>query len=280
MPSSIFAKTLWGGSQTHPRHFLGERTTVSTLSTQINRQRFFWALAVAIFLLLSLTSSPARADAGPKPGMDFTFEFDGDASDIIAGEMYECDQADCSDAELLPELGPQGFRCATNTCDSIAYGYADYHKIRITFADGRTLESNIFEKKAFNAVYTVAVTDSSLEVKEKWKPFGFCFCGSALLLTLVLETLVGGIYFNLFGLPKAMLGWVPLVSLVTLPAVWYAFPLLPLPDFWVTGLSEGFAFSAEAGLLFLAFRGGISLKHIISLSLLMNFVSFITGLAL
>jgi hypothetical protein len=253
---------------------------MSTFSLQAKRQRFFWALAAAMFLLLSLTSSPARADAGPKPGMDFAFEFDGDASDIITGEMYECNKADCSDAVLLEELGPQGFRCTTTTCDSIAYGFADYHKIRITFSDGRVLESNVFEKKAFNAVYTVTVTDRSLEVKEKWKPFGFCFCGSALLLTLVLETLVGGIYFNLFGLPKAMLGWVPLVSLVTLPAVWYVFPLLPLPDFWVTSISEGFAFSAEAGLLFLAFRGGVSVKHILGLTFLMNLFSFLAGLAL
>ncbi len=249
-------------------------------SIGIRWQPVLWALAVAFFLLLSLTSRPVQADVGPKPEMDFEFEFEDQASDILAGEMYECEQPDCSDAVLLEELGPQGFRCTTITCNSIAYGYADYHKIRITFADGRSLESNIFEKKSFNAEYTVRVTETSLEVKEKWKPFGFCFCGSALLLTLVLETMIGGIYFNLFGLPRALLGWVPLVSLVTLPAVWYAFPLLPLPDFWVTGLSEGFAFSAEAGLLFLAFRGGISLKHIISLSLLMNLISFLAGLAL
>jgi len=249
-------------------------------SNEFNRQRLYWALVVVIFLLFSLTAIPVKADVGPKPGMDFTFEFDGNASDITAGEMYECDQSDCSDARLLEELGPQGFRCTTTTCNSIAYGYADYHKIRITFADGRVLESNVFEKDAFNAVYTVTVTETSLQVKEKWKPFGFCFCGSALLLTLVLETLIGGMYFNLFGLPKAMLGWVPLVSLVTLPAVWYVFPLLPLPDFWVTGLSEGFAFSAEAGLLFLAFRGGVSLKHILGLTFLMNLLSFLAGLAL
>jgi hypothetical protein len=253
---------------------------MNPLSIGSKHGRFFWALSAAILLLLSLTSGPAQADAGPKPGMSFTFSFDGTASDISAGEMYECSQSDCSDAELLAELGPQGFRCTASTCSSIAYGYADYHKIRISFADGRVLESNVFEKDAFNAVYTVQVTETNLKVKEKWKPFGFCFCGSALLLTLVLETLVGGIYFNLFGLPKAMLGWIPLVSLATLPVVWYAFPLLHLPDLWVTGLSEGFAFSAEAGLLFLAFRGGVPGKHIIGLAFMMNLVSFTAGLAL
>lgn len=251
--------------------------TISAVNGKLN---LVWALITAIFLVLSLTNGTARADAGPKPGMDFTFEFEGDASDIVSGELFECFQSDCSDAALLEELGPQGFRCSTVSCDSITYGYIDYHKIRITFADGRVLESNIFEKKAFNAEFIVTVKEDSLEVKEKWKPFGFCFCGSALLLTLVLETLVGGIYFNLFGLPKAMLGWVPLVSLVTLPVVWYAFPLLPLRDVWVTGLSEGFAFSAEAGLLLLAFRGGVSLKHILALSFLMNLLSFTAGLAL
>ena len=122
---------------------------MNALSNEYNRQRLYWAMVVVTFLLLSLTSGPVRADVGPKPAMDFTFAFEGEASDITIGEMYECDQSDCSDAALLEELGPQGFRCTTNTCNSIAYGYADYHKIRITFADGRVLESNIFEKDAF-----------------------------------------------------------------------------------------------------------------------------------
>lgn len=244
-----------------------------------NRHQVLWLLA-ALFFLLSGLVRPVQADVGPKPGMDFGFEFEGEPSEILAGELYECFQSDCSDAKLLEELGPQGFRCTADSCASLAYGYLDYNKIRITFADGRTLESNIFGKKAFNAVYTVTVTENSLEVKEKWKPLGFCFCGSAFLLTLLLETLLAGAYFNLFGLPRLLLGWVPLVSLVTLPVVWYVFPLLPLPEVWVTGLSEGFAFSAEAGLLFLAFRGGVSFKHILSLSFLMNFLSFAAGLTL
>ena len=240
----------------------------------------FRVLAVFIMLLIGRPVQPVHAEAGPKPGMDFSFSFDGDASDITGGELLECNQADCMDAAPLPQLGPQGFTCTVNSCSSIAYGYADYHKLRITFADGRTLESNIFQKKAFSANYTVKVNKDTLEVKEIWNPLGWCFCGSALPLTLVLETLLASLYFALFGLPKALLGWVPMVSLFTLPVVWYAFPLLPLSDTWVTGLSEGFAFSAEAGLLFLTFRGVVPVKHVISLSFLMNLVSFLAGLAL
>lgn len=240
----------------------------------------FRVLVVLIVLLVGWPVRQVHADAGPKPGMDFSFAFDGDASDITGGELLECNQADCADAAPLPQLGPQGFSCTVNSCSSIAYGYSDYHKLRITFADGRTLESNIFEKKAFSANYTVKVGKDSLEVKEIWNPLGWCFCGSALPLTLVVETLLASLYFAIFGLPRTLLGWVPVVSLITLPIVWYAFPLLPIRDIWVTGLSEGFAFSAEAGLLFFAFRGMIPIKHVISLSFLMNLVSFLVGLAL
>ena len=51
---------------------------MNALSNEFNRQRLYWVLAAVTFLLLSLTVNPVQADAGPKPGMDFTFTFEGE----------------------------------------------------------------------------------------------------------------------------------------------------------------------------------------------------------
>jgi hypothetical protein len=104
-----------------------------------------------------------------------------------------------------------------------------------------------------------------------------CFCCPSVLVTLVLETVVASAYLSLFRLPGVMLAWVPMCSLFTLPAVWLAFPLLPLPSGWTIGLSEVFAVVVEGVLLYgLALRGK-RWKHAAALSLAMNAGSFLVG---
>jgi hypothetical protein len=76
------------------------------------------------------------------------------------------------------------------------------------------------------------------------------------------------------------LGWVPLGSALTIPIVWFVFPLLPLSSGWVVSLSEAFAVAFEAGLIYLATRRATSLRHAAALSLLMNGTSFLVGLLL
>jgi hypothetical protein len=108
----------------------------------------------------------ALADTGPKPTMEFTFTQDAGEAElsITSGELLECDQPDCADAQPLPELGPQGFRCEIDTCSAMAYGFSDYHKLSIQFSDGVTRESNVFKTAGFDSVYTVTVGPSDLQV--------------------------------------------------------------------------------------------------------------------
>jgi hypothetical protein len=126
-------------------------------------------IAVVSFLAMA-TVAPfrtARADTGPKPTMDFAFTYQvSPAPTIISGILYECYQADCSDAQPLMEAGPQRFTCNPDGCSSLAYGYSDYHRIRIVFSDGVTRQSNIFGKTYFDASYQVTVRDNDLLVKE------------------------------------------------------------------------------------------------------------------
>lgn len=158
---------------------------------------FFFAL------LVFMSSQVALADTGPKPTMDFQFrqEMTGEVPvAITAGILYECDQPDCSDAAPIEELGPQGFRCAVNSCSAIAYGFAPYHRIEIEFSDGKTRQSNVFETAGFESKYLVTIRPQDLLVETRFSLGGFprtaillitCFCavvgvGLVLGLTVLL----------------------------------------------------------------------------------------------
>ena len=231
-----------------------------------------WLIAA----LLLLPSAPAWADVGPKPSMSFTFKYEGDPIAIVEGQLIECEDETCTSAKPLEEAGPQRFSCSETECSSIAYGYADYHKLVITFADG-TRESNVFTKKAMAARYQVTVSEDGLQVQEVRNPIGRLCCPS-IFVTLVLETLVAVGYLRAFSLPQAALGWVPLASVFTLPVVWLGFPQLRLASGWITGLSEGFAVLFETGFLYLATWRSLSLRHALLLSLIMNAASFLAGM--
>jgi hypothetical protein len=109
-------------------------------------------------------SMPALADIGPKPTMAFTFAADVPGLGIVKGELLQCAKADCSDAQPLRPLGPQHVYCNGLSCNALAYGFSPYGQLRITFSDGRTLTSNVFQPAGFNAKYRVQVSPSQLAV--------------------------------------------------------------------------------------------------------------------
>ncbi len=234
-----------------------------------------FVVVTSVLLLLPVAS--ARADIGPKPSMEFSFEYEIESLPIVGGQLIECEDAACETGEPLEDAGPQGFACAANTCSSMAYGYAPYHKLVIEFED-RVRESNVFTKRASEAYFRVTVSETALEVEEVRG--GVRSCCSGLLFTLVLETLVASAYLSFFRLPRAALGWAPLSSLLSLPVVWLVFPRLPLSAGSIVALSETFAVLFETGLIYLVARRLLPLKHVAALSLLMNGASFLFGLAL
>jgi hypothetical protein len=124
-------------------------------------------ISLLYFMLIGIFLHPQAvlADTGPKPTMDFEFELPSGVT-ITSAIMYECDESDCSDAEALPELGPQGIRCDELRCSSTSYGYAPYHRLEIQFSDGKIRQSNIFETIAFTSNYKVIVNADDLVVEE------------------------------------------------------------------------------------------------------------------
>lgn len=118
--------------------------------------------------MLGLAVREVRADVGPKPSMTFNFAYEIEpAPTIVAGEQIQCDDATCTSGKPLEKAGPQGFRCTETACTSMAYGYRDYHRLVIEFSDGVTRESDVFEQRGFNGIYTVTVRADDLEVTPK-----------------------------------------------------------------------------------------------------------------
>lgn len=239
-----------------------------------------WLGAISIALLLLIPAAEARADVGPKPGMLFKFEYLVQGITLTGGDLLTCQQADCSDGEPLKELGPQRFRCEAESCYTVLYGSSPYYRLRLTFSD-KVRQSAVFTKERYNAEYLVTVRANDLLVKENTSIFGRdnCFCGG-LFLTLLLETVIAGLFTTTLGLTRALVGWVPIASLLTLPAVWYGFPLLPVSPLLSTGLAESFAVLAEAGMIYFAAQRVVSFRTVLILSVVMNAASFFAGLVL
>lgn len=159
-------------------------------------------LLLTILLALGLPLNRARADVGPKPTVEFTFEqeFSGPSVTITAGTLLQCDQPDCSDARPLPgDMGPQHFSCEALTCFGLAYGFTDYGRLEINFSDGKTRQSTVFAIHSFNSFYAVAIQEHDLVVTERLNPASLpllvvCLCCCAGLL-LVMAAIVGLVVF-------------------------------------------------------------------------------------
>lgn len=125
------------------------------------------ALLVAVLAAVLVPFQIVHADMGPKPSMHFDFSYDvGPHLTIISGTQFECQAADCSDARPFEGPGTFGFECELAECSSEALVYSDYHRLSIDFSDGKTRQSNIFEKNYFEAYYRVTVREQELLVEE------------------------------------------------------------------------------------------------------------------
>ena len=107
------------------------------------------------------------ADMGPKPTMDFQFRqlVPGAPLTILSGVLLESSRSDCTDAAPLERLGPQGFDCKPASCHALAYGFKQYHRLELTFSDGKTRRSNVFETAEFRSDYQVAIDADHLQVQ-------------------------------------------------------------------------------------------------------------------
>ena len=307
------------------------------------KTRFTVAFVMA-FVFLAAVVGPVGADMGPKPTMTFDLVYEtAEPLDVVEVELFLCDDVDCSAGRLLEkDLGPQDIDCLEpGRCESMAYGYADYHRLILTFSDGVTRESNIFEKKHFDATYEVIVQEDALVVESTGGKlinpmglvvggaflgtclFGLLMIGLLIVLTLnialdwkqkadsvwlaaatwgvsvpilalgtwfswivaataVVEILIGWVYAWRRELPKLRL-----VSMILMANTFTLIGLLFFSDVNTASYNiallviiELVIWLVEAVILHLTQRSTVSIKEAALLSLLLNGVTFVVGLAM
>ena len=133
--------------------------------------RFIVLLLVYLFAIC-IPFGSAEADIGPKPSMSFEFIYQTDnVLKITSGILLQCRDPACQKTEPLDEMGLSLLTCSATACSSVAFGYAQYNRLVITFSDGKTRESNVFTKNYFEARYKVKVQEDSLQVSEQLDGF-------------------------------------------------------------------------------------------------------------
>ncbi|VVB54788.1 Uncharacterised protein [uncultured archaeon] len=228
---------------------------------------------------LLIMPSLACADLGPKPTMDFSLVYETSKQvQLLGGEQFECEDANCADIKPLLQVGPQRFTCESESCRSMAYGYSRYQKLVLNFSD-RTRESNVFKSGAFSSNYVVRVRDDGLFVEDMTPPSVgrfLLFCVS-LLVTLVLESVAALVFVVFLKLPRGrIVAFVAVANIISLPIVWLVFPLLG-NAILVILLSEAFAVLFEAAFIHLLNKKILSLRLALALSIVTNLMSFVVG---
>lgn len=231
------------------------------------------------FILLAawtfLPTASARADTGPHPTMDFELVWDIPRVSVSDAALYFCGEAACADPVKV--AGP--FSCSEQSC-RYNYGGSGFYKLVIVFED-KTRESNIFEKRGFEASFTVQVNADSLFIEQvglalpyapSTQVMEFFF---ALAVTLGIETPLVILMLKRWNLPRKWL-LILVANLISLPIVWFAFPFISNEALIVIGLAELFAIAFEAGFYFLTMRkDGLSLGRAVTLSALANLASVV-----
>ncbi|MBI5066430.1 hypothetical protein HZA97_09430 [Candidatus Woesearchaeota archaeon] len=232
-----------------------------------------------LLLTILIYSFPVYADIGPKPSMSFNLIYETSQEiNLIDGEQYQCSDKDCADIKPLGEFGPQRLRCSQSSCHSLAYGYSPYQKLVLNFSD-KNRESNVFNTNSFNSNFNVKVTESQLIIEDVTPLLSrgeTPYFLNALILTVVLELLTALIYLSRAKISKKVLASVFVANIISLPIVWFVFPILQNP-FLILVLSEIFAVVFEMYFIHVLNKRSITLKQSFKLSLIMNLVSLFLG---
>lgn len=258
---------------------------------QINTQYIKFCLVISL-AFLGLWPHLAQADLGPKPTMGFNFIYDtplaGVTLSIGSAKLMQCDDPACTSAQPLQDAGPQNFRCISSACGSMAYGYADYQQLVVTFSDGSTRTSNVFSPQGMNSNFVVRVRSNDLLVRSAgagpflpvyptsrhgglWLAFGVTLISELAVLCAIMAARP--------RLRKKSLLYAALAAnIVSLPILWGAsFVLSIMVRGNPTLLLEIAVTLFEAFIIFIANKKTVSPKTALALSVAMNATSFALG---
>jgi len=209
------------------------------------------------------------------------YKFD---STIKADSLFVFESDNLKDLEVLDyssDKRPWVTYCEDNSCRAKASTYQEYQKI-VVFVNGKPIVSEVYKPKGSNPIFKATLDNGIIKVKETTS---FLFKGTvgeilrALIITLILEILVGFLFFGFFKDKKA-LKTILILNCVTLPLVWLVFPFV----LKIEGFSIVFTIIVlEILVLILEFFGlnvilkDYSKRKLFVFALVANLVSFLIG---
>lgn len=268
-------------------------------------------LLVFIAILLPLA---AQADMGPKPTVDVDVTYaGGNVSDAyFYAVMLACMPEDGYGAQYgLPDYAPQlnitladaelncSWRPGVMVWSDSNGGRGNCHDSRCSFrynpprtfrlavylpGQNTTFISNASTRTSFNSHYLLSLQpDGSAEISETTllPESGFLetvlWFIPAAFITLAVELALGLLLAIIakFRMKRFLLS-VLLANLLSLPVVWFVFPLLG-NALLVVPLAEAFAVAFEAVVIHLLGRRTVSLKMSLLISLILNAASLLAG---
>jgi len=262
-------------------------------------------IAAALIIFLPKITS---ADLGPKPTVNIDVFYNQQVvpDPNFSAKMLECiSQADFTsreDRDSLKDLIPQfkinkydsakncywypaefawGGKCNNSKC---TFGYMPPSDFKLTVyvpSLDRVFVTNEISRTNFNSHYKVdLLSDGSAKIIETTPTLQqdqiLSFI-KAFIITIILELLVSLIFVVITKIPKKILVYVLLANMITLPIVWFLFPLFQLSIVAIIIISEIFAILFEMLFIYFISNRAISLKKSILLTILNNLISLFLG---
>jgi hypothetical protein len=120
-------------------------------------------LTLAVLALLAVA---APADMGPKPTMDLHLQQGMPVKvSIVSAILFESKDATGKGATEFRQMGPQRLEVKPDSLFAMAYGFAPYHCLKVTFSDGKTRKSNVFPTAGFRSRYLMTVREKDLLIQ-------------------------------------------------------------------------------------------------------------------
>ena len=233
----------------------------------------------AILVLFIFGFQNVFADAMAKGYQLYKFD-----STIKADSLFVFESDNLKDLEVLDyssDKRPWVTYCEDNSCRAKASTYQEYQKI-VVFVNGKPIVSEVYKPKGSNPIFKATLDNGIIKVKETTS---FLFKGTvgeilrALIITLILEILVGFLFFGFFKDKKA-LKIILVLNCITLPLAWLVFPFILKID----GFSMVFTIIVLEILILIAEYFGLktilknySKRKLFVFALVANLVSFFIG---
>ena len=185
----------------------------------------------------------------------------------------------------VPAILTRGGECSNSSCH-FYYSIPSKFKLAVFIPSlDKVFVTNEISRTNLNSLYRVELfPDGSAKILETTLVSSFA---RASIITIILELLISLIFVSVRKLPKKILAYVLLANIISLPIVWFVFPLaniMSIPIIWlglwpwvVIVISEIFAVLFETYFVYIPNKLIMSFKQSLKLSMLNNMVSLFVG---